>query len=405
MGENSQETFSIGKKILLINHFVEYGGAEQFNMNLYHLLKEKGHTVKGLFFDKGKAKKIEEDFHIIEGGSAVREMLLNPIIYRKAKRYIDSFNPDLIIVNNIKSSLFLLYMAVKGYKTIQVVHDYSIICPAVCCVRMYDDKSICRGYRCGKCLQGCKVNDSRLRLWVLRLLQRPIEGLRKKYIEKFIAPTAHLAGFIKHYGYDATVIHNMLDGIPEKLPEKEFHEDKKSYMYAGNISNLKGINIFAEQFLEFSKDINVVLDIYGTISEKNAGDQLYKIIKKSNGKIRYHHFLENRKLRKYMEKADYFVMPSVGMDSYPSATLEAMASGTVVIGSARGGIPEMIKGVGFLYKCLDKNMIMNTLRRSYEISKEDYENMRMKGYLQVKEENTFEKYYKELIDTLGAQPK
>lgn len=51
---------------------------------------------------------------------------------------------------------------------------------------------------------------------------------------------------------------------------------------------------------------------------------------------------EDRLLRLFYSACDVFVYPSL-QDNLPNTVLEAMACGTAVVGSATGGIPDMVR--------------------------------------------------------------
>lgn len=89
------------------------------------------------------------------------------------------------------------------------------------------------------------------------------------------------------------------------------------------------------------------------------------------------------------------------MDNYPTAILEAMGCGIVVIGTNRGGIPEMLaEGRGFIYKYGDNKDLYNICDMLFRLSEEDYNTLRKRANKYVYENNSFDNYYKQIDDLM-----
>ena len=68
-----------------------------------------------------------------------------------------------------------------------------------------------------------------------------------------------------------------------------------------------------------------------------------------------------------------------------------------VIGSNRGGIPELIKNKDALFDVLDKQDIIEKLEYSYRLSEENYREQVTARYLDIKVNNSLEAYYNKLL--------
>lgn len=64
---------------------------------------------------------------------------------------------------------------------------------------------------------------------------------------------------------------------------------------------------------------------------------------KMNSTVRFVGRLENSQLVEYYQAADLFVMPSLELEGFGMATLEALACGTPVLGTRVGGTPEILE--------------------------------------------------------------
>ena len=95
------------------------------------------------------------------------------------------------------------------------------------------------------------------------------------------------------------------------------------------------------------------------------------------------------------------VVPSLWIENYPNTVLEAIASKTLVLGSDRGGIPELILNEQFRFNILDEADVYNKLCFSREISKDDYNKVTEKQYRFIYQNNSQNEYYKRLANILS----
>lgn len=389
-------------RILIINEFVQLGGAEQIAYNQMQLFRNYGHEVKILAFNKGTAIEVnEKDYHVIPCVSKFNKLIFNPFFYKKIRNWIKEYNPERTIVHSLWSSPISQYSALKGYLAIQVIHDYYPVCPTSLCVRVNSDMGICKGYRGAHCLRTCRENESRIQLLIKRIYIKPYEKVRKKYIDLFVSPSEKLKSYLNEYGYNTICLNNPLDGIPGMCYAKTLSNDRK-YIYIGGINTQKGIVEFVEHFLIFSRNRLVHLDIYGSITESKIENRFLKLVKLSEGKINFWGSISNKEARQKLKDADFMIMPSIWMENYPTSILESMAAGTVVIGSDRGGIPEMIgDGRGLIYDFDSKLELEKILSISYTMLQKEYDLIINNAFLYLKKHNCYDEYYKKLFWILG----
>ena len=67
-----------------------------------------------------------------------------------------------------------------------------------------------------------------------------------------------------------------------------------------------------------------------------------KLAKPTNQKIIFTGYIPHEKLKYLYSAADIIVLPSIWQDPCPLVVLEAMASGTCLVSSAVGGVPEVV---------------------------------------------------------------
>lgn len=384
-------------RILIVNEFVELGGAEQIVKNQVEILKKNGHEVYVLCFNYGNAVPEVSDkiYKVINNRFALNKLIFNISYFLKIRKYIGEIKPDVIIVHSLFSAPFTQYRALKGYKCIQIVHDYYPVCPNTYCVKINTDKSICNGYKKENCLSECTYHDSKSILALKYCQTKRLEPIRKSAISRFISPSMRLCEYLVEYGYNAGCINNPLMDIKE-LPYKHIRT-KKTYAYVGGINTHKGILFFMEVFAVFSKDKDIQLDIYGMVTDEYIIDEFNRLVNES-AKINYIGLVPNEILRNKLELYDYVIMPSLWMENYPTSVLEAMACGTVVIGSDRGGIKEMLEdNRGILFNYIELGSLMKVLEKSYDMKENEYSLIRNNAYRYILKHNSEKEYYKRLI--------
>lgn len=386
-------------KILIVNDKLIQGGTEIYALNLKEIL-EKENEVYLLTFDNQfseNIKKINNNKNIINIKmnsklGKLNKLLFNPYLYKKIRKEVKKINPDKIIINNIFYSPITQIKALKGYELYQIVHDYSVVCPKSTCLK--DDMNICNGYKNEKCIKQCLYHQSKRTLIVKLKLTKKMEKLRKKYIKKFISPSEKLNQYLKSYNYDSVCINNPIKIIEtNKIGKKK---KTKNYIYVGAINENKGIFKFIEAFNTFSKDKNVQLEILGKPSTKEDSEKLNVLIK-NNPKIINIGFVQNHEALKKVGESDYIIVPSLWMENYPTTVLEAMMLETFIIGSNRGGIPEMLgNDRGILFDIMNKEDIIEKLTKTYEMEEKKYFQIVTNAKKYVSENNNFENYYKKI---------
>ena len=204
-------------KILIINDYLQLGGAEVYINNLRNILLNNNKEVYLLNFEekqefKKKIATIKNKENIINIPKC-RYMKINKIIfnfklYIQIRKIIKKINPDKIILNNIFYSPITQLKALKEYEVYNVIHDYSIVCPKSTLI--INEENVCKGYKENNCLCNCTYHN-KLQL-VLKLWQtKAIERLRKKIIKKFISPSECLNNMLKKYDYNSVCINNPID--------------------------------------------------------------------------------------------------------------------------------------------------------------------------------------------------
>ena len=195
--------------------------------------------------------------------------------------------------------------------------------------------------------------------------------------------------FLKVFGQDlrrkTKVVSNgiSLDEFPRtgsvKSIEKKYNlDDKKLVIFVGRLTFEKGV----EYLIRSAKHIKAEIYIIGGGVYRDYLRNYAKLVGAKNV-----HFLGYfgkeyiGELREFYRRADVLVLPSVVEESTGYAVLEAMACGTPVVASNKGGIPIVVKNGqnGFLVRARSSSAItkaVNTIINNPEIEAKFKKNAR-----------------------------
>jgi len=386
-------------KVLLINDFIECGGAElQTKREMSNFISHNDEVLL-ITFDK-KNKIIENNINIKINytffSKVYNKLFSNPIIKFKLKRIIKKFGPDYIHINNIFACPITVYKAVKNYKTVQTIRDYGAVCSKTTCI--YDDYTECAGY-CNSNCKNCLKNKGFKTKFKKKSFDR-INKFKFKSIDKFICPSEALTMKCKENNHDIVCINNPFDFSKITVKEKKLI-GKKIFLYYGMIEEIKGIYILIDAFKKFyvNKD-DVELHIIGKVVPKEK--ELFEKSIENDGQIKYFGYMKNDLILNKLKEVFCVVVPSLWIENYPNTVLEPMANKTIVIGSNRGGIKGMINNEDLLFDIKDSNDLLNKLEYVYSLDTDTYMKFVEDNFKKIETNNTIDVYYERLTNLLKS---
>ncbi|MBX9676946.1 MAG: glycosyltransferase family 4 protein [Methylotenera sp.] len=162
-----------------------------------------------------------------------------------------------------------------------------------------------------------------------------------EYADKFIVIfNATDPEIFKPYGDEAV---NQLRGLIDIQPDKTY------LLYVGRLTEIKGVHVLIKAFitiyaqLPHTRLIIAGSSFFGGAAKTDYERSLVELAKPVSTAIIFTGFMPHDKLRYVYSAADMVVLPSVWQDPCPLVVLEAMASGTCLLSTAVGGVPEIIK--------------------------------------------------------------
>lgn len=182
--------------------------------------------------------------------------------------------------------------------------------------------------------------------------------------------------------------------------------DKKYLLFNSSLSRLKGTHVGIEavdQIMKKYPDLYMVYVGYDYgLSQKDGNSQsvleiLRRLNKKYNGRVIYLGHLNQERLFPIIEKAYACVLPS-RIDNLPNSCIEAMALGSVVIGTYGASFEQLIKNKenGLLIKRDSSVALFRAVDYLMNLRKEEYWEMKEKAATSI-ERLYPEKIYESMI--------
>ena len=212
----------------------------------------------------------------------------------------------------------------------------------------------------------------------------------------------YLYRYLLRFNYNSICINNPIDVQKFKNNNKNEKLDKniKTYIYVGSINEIKGIFKLMEYFNIFAKDKNVKLNIIGRPTSKSDKEELERKLKIYK-KINYLGSMNNEDALKEIANSYCIIVPSIWMENYPTTVLEGMLSKTLVVASNNGGMKDMLaENRGFIFDIFDREKTIETLDKSFSLSKKNYEKIVENAYKYTIENNSFSTYKQKLYKNI-----
>lgn len=113
--------------------------------------------------------------------------------------------------------------------------------------------------------------------------------------------------------------------------------------FLGRIDRTKGIDVVIRALIH-APALAVTLDVYGIVQE-NARGELEALQRLATGeaRIRFREPLAPSAVRRTLAAYDVLVVPSQCLETGPLVVLEALAAGVPIVGSALGGVSELVQ--------------------------------------------------------------
>lgn len=315
------------------NYYKTRGGECEVVDKERKLLEDAGHQV---FRYSRKATDIDS-YGIVRKIFQFIGIVFNVAVYYDVQKYIKEIKPDIAHVHNVfplLSPSVYLGISKSGIPIVQTVHNYRFMCPsgllfrsgAVCeqCI----DRGLFSVIR-RRCIHGSYTLSLQyaLAVWSGRMRK----GFLGK-IDRFIA--------LNHFGEDRLqsiginkdricICPNYIDHIDTA----GVSGSKDYFLYLGRLSHEKGIDLVLEAAQDLP-DTRFIIAGAGPMESR---------VREFTGlcNLEWVGRISGDKKNQMIRHARALLVPSMCYENNPLSVIEALSSGTTVIVSRTGGLPEM----------------------------------------------------------------
>lgn len=268
--------------------------------------------------------------------------LWNKSTYNEIKNILIKENIDIIHINNYKGLSLSCFKAGKDLE-IPVVfesHDFSLICPRANLIR--GNNTLCqkRNIICNEYVKRQK-----------KLIDNNVDLL--------VSPSNFMINKFRENGFfNNTSSVKIPLGVEYETIKSEKNYDIIDITYIGTLGKHKGVHILINAFKNIDND-NIRLHIIGKGYDENE----FRDMSEDDDRIIFHGFIDNKEIKKFYEMSNIIVIPSICYDNSPLVIYESFSTGTPVIGSNIGGIPELITDGynGFLFEAENSESLKDKL--------------------------------------------
>lgn len=367
-------------KILMVNKFLyPKGGAEIYFLQLGARLTALGHEVEyfgmahpdNTVGNRWQLYTAAMDFHggsLLSKASYPLRVIYSAEARKKMARLLDLFRPDVLHIHNFNYQLTpSILLAAADFRRrgnrlriLYTAHDSQLVCPNHMLFRPG------AGQVCDACLTGSPVHCIRGKC-IHNSTARSILGAAEawywkrwrvyRHLDVIVCPSAFMKRQLDTDPILADKTVTLRNFVSHPAPGAPQEGDY--VLYFGRFSQEKGILPLLEACRALPH-IPFVFAGSGPLDDRISGLP----------NVRKAGFLRGDALQDLIRGARFSVCPSVCHDTGPFSVMESIMSGTPVLGSNRGGIPDLIEPgrTGWVYDADDPQALTAALARVWDSS-------------------------------------
>jgi glycosyltransferase involved in cell wall biosynthesis len=352
--------------LLCHNNYIIQGGAEIFVHEVARVLEEHGHEVAYLAVAEAESDSTWRDYfpEAVDYRQSKSSAILKfpRLIYsiaskRSAQRLVEDFRPDVVHCFAIYTKLTPSILDVFRECGIPIVcsfNDYKHICPNY---KLYHHGHICEDCRHGTFLHAIRNRCSHgsLMYSTANAMEAYVHkwlDIYRRNVDLFLFASEFMARKTEEFwgkqSFEWDLLRNPFDATSFVAPA-----DPGDYvLYFGRLIDEKGVDVL----LEAARVIeSVPVVIVGDGPDREKLEQ-----RAADLDIRNVSFLGAKwgnELDEILSSCRVVVVPSLWHENFPYVILQSFAMGKPVVGTDRGGIPELVaheeRGLIYPARCSD----------------------------------------------------
>ena len=400
-------------RILLAHKFYSVtGGAEVFFHEVGRVLAENGHEVAwfscwedGLETPWVKYFPLPVDHR---NGSLLSRVLQFPdMIYnRKAKdsmaKLIADFRPDVIHAFSVYVQLtpsILDAAREAGVPVVLSCNDYKHICPNY---KLFHHGNICEECKGGRFYRAvvnrcCHDSATYSAASMVEAYVHDALNIWRKNVSCFLFASKFMAQKTEEFWGEGSFRYEML---PNPFDTDKYKLDGhvgEYALYFGRLIDEKGVDILLEAAL-------LVPDLPIYIIGDGPDREMVERLSSETKNVKFLGPKWGPELNDLLRACRFVVVPSLWHENFPYVIFQAFAAGKPVLGTNRGGIPELVHGGerGWIYEAASAAALANGLRHAFEISNDTIETMGHAARRYLNDEFSDTVFYRRLIDIYSS---
>lgn len=338
-------------KVMLVHKFHHVtGGAEVFYLEVGRVLEGHGHEVA--YFSTQHEENIgtkklytveNPDYKskgLIAKASAFSKVMYSSKNKEKMIEAIQEFKPDIIHAFAVHVQLtpsVLEAAKIMGVPVLMSCNDYKHICPNY---KLYDGVKICEACKGGRFYNAvlkscCHSSLSYSLASSIEAYVHARKNVYERYVDKYLFASEFMLNKTKEFWHDRDFSSGLLKNPFDATKFSPSYGGEYG-LYFGRIIGEKGVDELVRAASEASVPIKIVGDGPGL----GEAVQLANSLGAEN--IEFTGALWAEELDVVLKGAAFVVVPSLWHENFPYVIFQAFAFGKPVLGSNRGGIPELV---------------------------------------------------------------
>jgi glycosyltransferase involved in cell wall biosynthesis len=327
----------------------------------------------------------------------------DPRVYRATLAEIGRVQPDLVHIHNVSGASLAVFSACRrlGVPAVSTLHDLWLLCPNNMLYR--GDGTLCDP---AQSPDGCHRCFRRLDFWANIPWRRQVFAHLVDNVRLFISPSQKLADLHVAAGYDPSrfrVVPNGIQPTHFKTPSdpivRETAQESQCFqtlLFAGAVVENKGIPTLIDAVPLLSRYI----DRFRLIVAGTGGARFMRKLRgfgpstvKLLGRVPFW------EMRALYAMADLTVVPSTCYENSPMVIYESFLAGTPALGSAIGGIPELIQEglTGYLFPAGDAVSLAEQAAQHFARSTYERRRMRCRCAKHAQAHMTLDRHFERLL--------
>ncbi len=247
----------------------------------------------------------------------------NPSIFLPLRKVLDQIRPDVINTHTIDGFSPAVWQVAHSYTPAiaHTLHDYHLICPRA--IMRHRDGTMCENL-CGFC---------RVYAGYHRRFQR--------HVRMLIAPSVATAELHRQAGWTDPRIEIIRNGVDvEPVPHREAAaSDPLRVLFLSRLEREKGCETLLASIAALAGSSEIEFHVAGS----GTLERRFLELAAWAPNVAWHGFVSGRRKDELFSRSDVFLQLSECRENAPLSLIEAKAHGLYLVGTAVGGVPELIE--------------------------------------------------------------